>query len=184
MSLLSVMHVVIALLAATAGVALFALRKGDRRHRVIGWIYVAFMLTSLAAILIRGVREPHPFHGYALITAAGVVAAVVVSRFRRQTPGWRAWHACLMSFSMLAAVVAIGGVIGGLLTGVGTGAVYYRMFNGVIVVFTLAGLAVIGTRPVIWRDRAALDAGVRWKFTAMALVMSTVLVISQWMLFR
>jgi hypothetical protein len=142
------------------------------------------MLTSLAAILIRGATQPRPFHGYALVTAGGVMAAVVASRLRARLPSWRAWHAALMSFSMLAAIVAIGGVIGGVIIGAGTGAVYYRMFNTVIVVITLLGLWVINTRTIIWRDKTAGERRARLQFTAVVLTVSAALVLAQWLLFQ
>ena len=76
----------------------------------------------------------------------GVVAAVLASRFRNKIGAWRSWHGALMSLSLLGAVTAIGGVIGGLALGVGRGTVYYRMFNGVIVIFTESdcGLSIRG----------------------------------------
>src|SRR5687767_13357355 len=98
MSLLSVVHILAALLAFGIGLTLFALRKGDRRHRFLGWGYVAFMLMSVVAILIRGIAQPRPFHAYAVVTLAGVIAAVLASRLRLRMPSWRAWHAVLMSF--------------------------------------------------------------------------------------
>lgn len=183
MSLLSLLHVFLALLAMFIGIALFAMRKGDRRHRVFGWAYVAFMLASLVAILIRGAEHPLPFHAYAVITAAGVVAALLASRLRARMPSWRAWHAALMSFSMLAAIVAVGGVIGGVLLGVATGPAYYRMFNIVIAGLTLGGLWIINTRPVIWRDRSAAMLRVRSRFTAFVVMVSAGLVVSQWAMF-
>ena len=184
MSLLSTVHVLLALLAMVLGFALFAMRKGDRRHRILGWAYVAFMLTSLVAILVRGVDHPRPFHAYAAITAAGVVAALLASRLRARMPSWRAWHAALMSFSMLAAIVAVGGVVGGVILGVGTGPVYYGMFNVVIATLTLAGLWLINTRPVIWRDRSAAALRVRSRFTAFVIVVSAGLVVAQWAVFQ
>src|SRR5207249_7579473 len=80
----------------------------------------------------------------------GLMAAVLASRYRRRLPDWRSWYAALMSFSMLGAAVAIGGVVGGMALGMGKGPAYYRMFNLVIVCFTAVGLTIINTRPVIW----------------------------------
>jgi len=182
MSFLSWVHVFVALLAVGIGVAIFAFRKGDRRHRLLGWGYVAFMLTSLVAILVRGATQPKPFHGYAVVTAAGIVAAVLASRLRVRAPSWRPWHAALMSFSMLAAIVAIGGVVGGALIGVGTGPVYYAMFNTVIAGLTLVGLWIINTRPVIWRGHPA-ERRVRAQFTALVTILTAALVLAQWAAF-
>jgi len=169
MSPLSLVHVLVALVAVILGSTIFALRKGDRRHRRLGWIYAACMTASLAAILIRGGRHPSPFHGYAVLVLASIAAAIFASRRR-------AWHGALMSFSMLAAIVAIGGVAGGLILGVGKGPAYYRMFNVVIVAITLLGLAIINTRPVIWRGA---DLRIRAWFTAIVVIATAALVVAQ-----
>jgi uncharacterized membrane protein len=182
--LLALVHILAGLLAVALAITVFCLAKGDRRHRLFGWCYVVLMLTSLAAILIRGVSQPKPFHGYALIVAAGLVAAVFASRLRDRIAAWRTWHALLMSFSTLAAIVAIGGVIGGAVLGVGKGPAYYRMFNCVIAVITLAGLWVINTRSVIWRPPSiGPDRTARLWFNFTAVGMSAALVIGQWLVF-
>jgi hypothetical protein len=115
----------------------------------------------------------------------GVVAAVLTSRFRSKIGAWRSWHGALMSLSLLGAVTAIGGVIGGLALGVGRGPVYYRMFNGVIVTFTGIGLWIINTRPVIWgRQPTPEHRKVRLWFTAAVITMSGALVLAQWIFSR
>lgn len=183
MSSLSIAHILAALVAVGIGVGIFASRKGDRRHRVLGWWYVGLMSVGLVAILVRGATTPRPFHGYALIIALGIVAAVLASIFRSHIRSWRAWHAALMSFSMLGASVAIGGVVGGLAMGLGNGPAYFRMFNVVIVVITLAGLWLILTRSVIWGARPnELARTTRLHFGIGALAVSAGLVISQWAL--
>jgi len=185
MSGLSIVHVLAAFVAVCIGLAIFALRKGDRRHRRLGWAYVGLMSLGLLAILVSGLRGPRPFHGYALIVALGIAAAVLASRNRHHIAGWRAWHAALMSFSMLAAGVAMGGVVGGVAMGLGNGPAYFRMFNVVITLMSLAGIWLIVTRSVIWgaqpneRDRA-----VRVRFGTGALAVSAGLVISQWALLQ
>jgi hypothetical protein len=89
-----------------------------------------------------------------------------------------------MSFSMLGAAVAVGGVIGGLVLGVGKGPVYYRMFNAVIVCFSMTGLWIINARPVLWggvikpRERT-----VRIWFSGIVATVSGALVLAQWILF-
>lgn len=181
---LSLVHILAALLALGLGFTIFSLAKGDRRHRLFGWAYVGLMLTSLVAILIRGASDPKPFHGYALIVATGLVAAILASRFRTRLSTWRSWHAILMSFSMLAAIVAIGGVLGGVVMGIGKGPAYYRMFNTVIVIFTLTGLWFINTRSVIWTSQLGHGRSVRRWFTAGVVLVSAGLVFAQWKMFQ
>ena len=144
------------------------------------------MSIGLVAILARGATiGPTPFHGYAVVIAGSIAAAILASRFRSRLAGWRIWHAVLMSFSMLAAVVAMGGVVGGIVMGLGKGPAYYRMFNVVIAVITVAGLWLINTRPVIWGRQVAGRSGrIRLQFTALVLIVSTGLVLAQWAIFR
>lgn len=183
--LLSLIHVAAGFFALLFGVAIFLQSKGDRRQCHLGWIYVALMLTSLSAILIHGASEPKPFHGYAVVVGAGIIAALLTSRMRSRVKAWRTWHAVLMSFSMLAAIVAVGGVIGGVALGLGKGPVYYKMFNTVIVLLTLAGLWVINTRTVIWgQPSIGRDRVVRLWFNVAVGVVSVALVTAQWLVFR
>jgi len=180
MSTLSIVHVLLGLVAVSIGSVILALRKGDSRHRVLGWLYLGCILTSLTAIMARGLSHPTPFHGYAAVIMGVLMAAVLASRFRSHVPDWRSWHAALMSFSMLGAAVAIGGVVGGLALRVGKGPAYYRMFNLVIVCFTALGLSIINTRPVIWGPLvAARRRRLRFWFSAFVVTISIALVAAQ-----
>lgn len=172
-------------MAVAIGFVILGLRKGDPRHRVLGWGYAGCIVVALASIIIQGLRHPTPFHVYAALIMGGVVAAVLASRFRSKIGAWRSWHGGLMSLSLLGAVTAIGGVIGGLALGVGRGPVYYRMFNGVIVIFTGIGLWIINTRPVIWgRQPTREHRKVRLWFTVAVITMSGALVLAQWIFSR
>jgi len=180
MAPLALLHVLLALVAVLIGGWIVGRRKGDPRHRRLGWIYLAFMLPSLAAILAQGRRDPAPFHGYAAALAGGLVAAVLVTRFRRRVRAWRSWHAALMSFSLLGVAVAVGGVLGGLALGVARGPAYYRMFNGVIVCGAALGLWIINTRPVIWgRTAGPADRRARLWFSGLVVAVSLALVLAQ-----
>ena len=180
MSFLALFHVLAGLAALIAGCAILGLRKGDRRHRRLGWIYVVAMLASLGAILLNGLRGPAPFHAYAAVVACGIVAAIVATRRRDRIAAWRSWHAALMAFSLLAAAIAVGGVAGGLILGVGRGPVYYRMFNAVIVVGTVAGLWFLGTRESVWgRQLRPAERRARLWFTGIVATVSGLLVLAQ-----
>jgi uncharacterized membrane protein len=184
MSLLSIVHVLLGLVAVIMGCVIFALPKADSRHRLLGWLYLGCALTGLTAIIVGGLSHPGPFHGYAVVILSGLIAAILVSRFRSRVPAWRSWHGALMAFSMLGAAVAIGGVVGGLVLGVGKGPVYYRMFNAVIVCFSTAGLWIINVRPVLWgRVAGPRERTVRVWFSALVAAVSLALVLTQWILF-
>jgi uncharacterized membrane protein len=178
MSPFSVFHISAGLVALTVGFLIIGLRKGNHRHRVLGWIYVASMLASVIAIFVRG--KLVPFHGYAAVTAGVVVAGVAATRFRRRLTAWRSWHGALMAFSTLAAVVAVGGTVGAPAVGASNGPPYWRMFDVVIVCFTIIGLWIINTRPVIWGRRVGPDERrVRLWFTGFVVALSVALVLTQ-----
>jgi uncharacterized membrane protein len=177
---LALVHVLSGLAAVIVGCAILGLRKGDRRHRLLGWVYVVAMLASLAAIFLNGLRAPTPFHGYAAVVACGIVAAIVATRRRDRITAWRSWHAALMLFSLLGAAIAIGGVAGGLALGVARGPAYYRMFNVVIVCGTAAGLWFLGTRTSVWgRHLRPAERRARLWFTGLAAAVTSLLVLAQ-----
>jgi uncharacterized membrane protein len=172
-------------MAVAIGFVILGLSKGDPRHRLLGWTYAGCMVAGLTSIIVQGLSHPTPFHGYAAFMTGGVTAAILASRFRNRIGGWRSWHGALMSLSLLGGVIAIGGVIGGLALGVGKGPVYYRMFNGVIVLFTAVGLWIINTRPVIWgRKPPPEHRRVRLWFNGAVITVSGVLVLAQWIFSR
>ena len=169
MSSLALVHVALGLAVLALGAMIVAARKGDRRHRRLGWAYVACMAVSLAAIVAAGRDHFAPFHAYAGAVLLALVIAGAAPRLRRGVRTWRIWHGALMSFTLLAALIALGGVAGGLLMGVAKGPAYYRMFNIVIGVLTIVGVAVVATRPVIW-GRAVLPHAARARIVFATLV--------------
>ena len=185
MSTLSIVHALAALVALAIGLAIVSMRKGDRRHRVLGWLYVSLMAVGLVAILAVGADHPRPFHAYSVVILLGLGAAVLVSRRRASLPQWRGWHGAIMSFSMLGAFIALGGIVGGIAIGAGNGPRYYQMFNVVIAIFSLLGLWLIATRPAIWGTApGAPERATRTRFLILALTVSGGLIVSQWALLQ
>ena len=181
MNPLSLFHLGAGLLAMFAAGVIFALPKGSRLHRVLGWTYVVAMGASLLAILARTALAPRPFVLYAVGVIAVLAAAVAMSRARRQVPAWRAWHGALMALTCLAALMAMAGLVGGVLVGATSGAPFYRQFNVVIAVLTLVGLGVIATRPVLWgRAPRPAEAQARRRYAALVIASSAALVAGQW----
>ena len=85
-----------------------------------------------------------------------------------------------MSFSILGAFIAVGGVIGGVVMGVAKGPAYYRMFDVVIMLFTCAGLLPINTRHVVWgRHVTPRDGRVRAWFSGGVVLVSLALAVAQ-----
>lgn len=184
MSPFSIIHAALGLATLGIAAAVFLMRKGERRHRVLGWAYASLMIVSLAAILVRDANW-RPFHGYAAFILCAVAAAVAASRWRGAIgASWRAWHATLMSLSALAALIATLGVIEGLIIGPQDAAGFYRAFNITIAVCTAAGLWFINTRTVIWgRDIARRTRTARTAFSALVAITSSSLIWSQWAMF-
>jgi hypothetical protein len=72
----SLLHLVAALAVLVIGLVMLRLRKGDRRHRVLGWWYVCLMSIGLIGIVIRTWSRPHPFMGYAVMILIVLSTAV------------------------------------------------------------------------------------------------------------
>jgi uncharacterized membrane protein len=178
---LSLFHLGAGLLAVLAACVIFALPKGSRLHRVLGWTFVVAMGASLLAILVRTALAPRPFVVYAGGVLLVLVAAVAMTRARRRVVAWRAWHGALMALSCLAALMAMGGLVGGVALGATSGPAFYRQFNVVIAVLTVAGLAFIAMRPVLWgRVPRPAEATARRRYAALVLASSAALVAGQW----
>lgn len=140
MSPLGITHALIGLLALAFALAVFLRRKGDRIHRVLGWVFLPLMGASLAIAIWMGIaRSFHTFNAYAVVTLLALVGALLASRFRQHLADWRFWHAGLMSFTVLSACVAISGVVGGMLIGEFSGPGFFRVFN-----FGIAGVTALG----------------------------------------
>lgn len=99
-------HVLAAGLALAAGSAVAVAAKGTARHRAMGRLYLGAMLAlNASALLIYDLTgRPNPFHAFALVSLASVLAGVVVARRRR--PGWRERHARTMLWSYVGLLAA------------------------------------------------------------------------------
>jgi len=79
---LGLVHLACAVVALGAGAGVLLLRKGTRRHRRLGWVYVAAMLgLNLTALLIyRLFGRFGPFHLAALLSLVTVLAGLLPAR--------------------------------------------------------------------------------------------------------
>jgi uncharacterized membrane protein len=159
MSLLGWIHTVAALAALTAGAAVLLTGKGTRRHRQLGWTYVASMvlLNATALLIYRLFGHFGPFHVAAVFSFATVVAgtaAAVAARRARGTAGERARalerHYQWMTWSYVglaaAAVSEIATRIPALRPGPGQGLVF-----GITI--AVATVLVVGVGAVLIRRR-------------------------------
>jgi uncharacterized membrane protein len=74
-------HTVAALTALVAGAAVLLTRKGTRRHRQLGWVYVVSMLllNGTALLIYRLFGRVGPFHVGAVFSFVTVVAGTVAA---------------------------------------------------------------------------------------------------------
>ncbi|OGT79137.1 MAG: hypothetical protein A3H91_09460 [Gammaproteobacteria bacterium RIFCSPLOWO2_02_FULL_61_13] len=147
MSGISIVHALIGLLTLLLAIGILSRRKGDRLHRQLGWIVVCGMVLALASAITLGVLHVFDaFDAYAVAALAALLGAVAASRCRDRLPDWRFWHGALMCFTVLTAVAALSGVIGGILIGDGSGPRFYRLFNILIILVTVSALLMINLR--------------------------------------
>lgn len=183
MSLLSLFHALSGLLTLLVGIVLLCRRKGDRTHRVLGRAYAITMFASLVGILVQTRTDPAPFAAYAVFMLAVLTAAIAAARLRKRIPAWRAWHGALMSLTVLASGFAAASIIGGLLLDMSAGPPFYRLFNVIVLVATVAGLGLIATRKVLWgHSPGPAESAARRRFLVLASTASLLLVAAQWRL--
>jgi uncharacterized membrane protein len=86
MSPLGLFHLATAILALAAGAAVLLTVKGTRRHRRVGWLYVSAMvaMNGSALLIYRLFGGFGPFHAFALVSLAGLIAGTVAAIRARQ----------------------------------------------------------------------------------------------------
>lgn len=179
MSPLSIVHALIGLLTLLLAIGILLRRKGDRLHRQLGWVFAGGMSLALLSAITLGILHVFDaFDVYAVAALAALLGAVAASRYRERVPDWRFWHGALMCFTVLTAVAALSGVIGGIVIGDGSGPRFYRLFNILIVTVTLSALLLINWRLGKWiapgRPRRPL-----WYFNGGVALVTAFLVIMQ-----
>jgi uncharacterized membrane protein len=178
---LSLVHIGAGTLAMLLGFAMLAMRKGTFNHKVLGWIYVCLMTIALIAIIARTRSHPAPFAGYAVFTLFALAAAVMSSRRRKSLSAWRGWHAGLMLVTLLGATMAAASIGTGALFGATSGALFYRVFNLIIVTFTAMALLLVWRSRTVWGVRLSDKELVTRRRYAMVVATSSVaLVAAQW----
>lgn len=87
-------HAAAAIAALVLGALQFGLRRGGRRHRLMGRVWVGLMaLVAFSSFGISGLRQVGPFswiHGLSVFTLAALALAVVLARQGRFTAHRRA----------------------------------------------------------------------------------------------
>ena len=106
--MLGITHLALALLAMITGGAVVVFRKGTRRHRWIGRIYVTamFAVNATALLIYDLFGRFGPFHWAAVFSLATVVVGWLPIRWGRRPPGWLPRHAYWMSGSYVGLLAA------------------------------------------------------------------------------
>ena len=183
MNTASLFHIGSGFVSLVIGFVVLGMRKGTRKHRWFGWLYVVLMATSLLAILYRTRATPPPFAGYAVFVLFVLIAAIASSRRRTTLRSWRGWHAGLMLLTLLGSIMAATSIGAGVMSGASSGPVFYQLFNAIIVVFTGIALTLVWRNRTVWGTR--LDDGdlaARRKYAVIVSASSLALVFAQWSL--
>jgi uncharacterized membrane protein len=170
MSPLGFFHFATAIVALSTGAAVLLMTKGTRRHRRIGWVYVAAMVTmnGSALFIYRLFGGFGPFHAFALISLAGIIAGTVAAirarraRIERDLPRRSrlvAQHYQFMTWSYL-------GLCAAAVSEIATRVPAFRYAPGAGAAFGMAvGVATIAVMIVGGRLIIARRSGILQQFT-------------------
>jgi uncharacterized membrane protein len=105
---LSTLHILAALVAIGTGLWVLLRTKGTRRHRLVGYVYVAAMVTMNVSsfFIFKLTGEFSPFHVAAFLSLATVIAGFVPVYLRRPAHGWLDMHLQFMAWSYIGLLAA------------------------------------------------------------------------------
>ena len=108
MSMLGIIHTALAVIALAAGLAIFTITKGTKRHRAIGYIYVICMVgMNLTALMIyRLFGRFGPFHVFAVVSLVTVMMGFIPALTKRPTHKWLEQHYNWILWSYVGLVAA------------------------------------------------------------------------------
>lgn len=104
----SLLHIATALVAIATGLLMLLQVKGTRRHRRLGYVYVASMVTLNASsfFIFKLTGEFSPFHVAAFLSLATVIAGFLPAYWRRPAEGWLEVHFQFMAWSYIGLLAA------------------------------------------------------------------------------
>lgn len=106
-------HTALGVASVAAGTVVALQRKGTRRHRVFGWIYVVSMigLNLTALLMYRLTGAFNSFHATALLSLGTLILGMVPTRARPFAGFFVAGHAYFMAGSYVGVLAATAGEI-------------------------------------------------------------------------
>lgn len=101
-------HVVFAVAALVVGATVFCRRKGDRRHRILGYFYPISLLAvnANALAVYEDSAGVGPFHILAVVSLVTLISGFIPALLRRPVSWWLDLHAYFMSWSYVGLVAA------------------------------------------------------------------------------
>ena len=144
-------HLTFAVLALTFGLGMVLLRKGTRRHRRIGWIYVISMLglNATALMIYRLFGVFGPFHVAALLSLLTVIFGIIAPLRRRPRSNWVEHHAYWMSWSYVGLLAA---AVSEVTTRVPASPFWWLVFGSTLLVIAVGRYLINSRVPEILRD--------------------------------
>lgn len=111
MDFIGIIHTLFAIIAIIVGLMIFLMRKGTRRHRTMGYVYIISMLgLNITALMIYKVLGFFgPFHVLALISLAALFAGWWPAYRKKPPEKWLRKHyegICWSYIGLMAALVA------------------------------------------------------------------------------
>lgn len=104
---LGLVHTLLAVVAMLCGWRVLVKPKGNRLHKITGYIYVITMVAMNATgLFIQSLFQFGPFHWLALFSLATVIAGVWAARNIGRKPGAFKMHYELMSWSYVGLLAA------------------------------------------------------------------------------
>ena len=138
-------HVLAAVSALGAGVAVLLSSKGTRTHRVIGTVYIlALVLVNVAALSLHRESTFGVFHALAVASLVTIAVGLSPLLFGKRSPRVMATHAYCMTWSY-AGVVAAG--CGQLTVAVGQNVGAWAVPGAIATVLSISGVVIFGIVP-------------------------------------
>lgn len=106
--MMGTVHVVSAIAALVIGATAFCRRKGDKRHRILGYLYtISLLAVNVSALSVyEDSGGVGPFHILAVVSLVTLIIGFIPAFLRRPVSGWLNLHAYFMSWSYVGLVAA------------------------------------------------------------------------------
>jgi hypothetical protein len=104
-------HTVTAVIAMVMGLVVIFKKKGTKRHKQLGYIYVVSMvLLNVTSFFIVNFKGFSVFHGFAILSLITIIAGIVPAMLR--TKNWYPLHFYFMNWSVVGLYCAFWAEVG------------------------------------------------------------------------